>query len=211
MEQVMAITIRKATENDSEFLAQMILQSSKAEKVECIFNLIFKSNSDAFVLEKLAKLTLAKTKSQCHYSNFLIAELDGKCVGSLCTYEPRIATRQSFVDALLEVGCSADVSERLEVLYNCDFELNNRTLMFDYMEELEGFADVGVLKALMQKSLLTARLKGYRIAQTIVEIGSLEMLLFYRKLGFTKVKERECELYKEKFGRAGLVLLEIEF
>lgn len=207
----MAITIRKATENDSEFLAQMILQSSKAEKVECIFNLIFKSNNDSVVLESLAKLTLTKAKSQCHFSNFLIAELDGKCVGSLCTYEPRIATRQTFVDALMEVGCSEDVSETLEVLYDCDFELNNRTLMFDYMEELEGFLDVGVLKALMQKSLLTARLKGYRIAQTIVEIGSLEMLLFYKKLGFTKVKEKECELYKEKFGRAGLVLLAVEF
>jgi N-acetylglutamate synthase-like GNAT family acetyltransferase len=207
----MAITIRKATENDSEFLAQMILQSSKAEKVECIFNLIFKSHSDSVVLEKLAKLTLTKSKSQCHFSNFLIAEVDGQCVGSLCTYEPRIATRQTFVDALMEVGCSEDVSETLEVLYDCDFELNNRTLMFDYMEELEGFLDVGVLKALMQKSLLTARLKGYRIAQTIVEIGSLEMLLFYKKLGFTKVKEKECELYKEKFGRAGLVLLAVEF
>jgi N-acetylglutamate synthase-like GNAT family acetyltransferase len=207
----MAITIRKATEDDSKFLAQMILQSSKAEKVECIFNLIFKSNDDGVVLENLAKLAVTKAKSQCHYSNFLIAELDGKCVGSLCTYEPRIATRQSFVDALLEVGCSEDVSETLEVLYDCDFELNNRTLMFEYMEELEGFVDVGVLKALMQKSLLTARLKGYRIAQTIVEIGSLETLLFYKKLGFTRVKEKECELYKEKFGRAGLVLLSIEF
>jgi N-acetylglutamate synthase-like GNAT family acetyltransferase len=207
----MAITIRKATENDSEFLAQMILQSSKAEKVECIFNLIFKSNDDNIVLEKLAKLTKTSVKSQCHFSNFLVAELDGKSVGSLCTYEPRIATRQSFVDALVEVGCSEDISETLEVLYDCDFELNNRTLMFDYMEELEGFVDVGVLKALMQKSLLTARLKGYRIAQTIVEIGSLETLLFYKKLGFTKVKEKECELYKEKFGRAGLVLLAIEF
>lgn len=207
----MAITIRKATENDSEFLAQMILQSSRAEKVECIFNLIFKSNDNNVLLENLAKLTMTKVKNQCHFSNFLIAELDGKCVGSLCTYEPRIATRQSFVDALLEIGCAADVSESLEVLYDCDFELNNRTLMFDYMEELEGFVDVGVLKALMQKSLLTARLKGYRIAQTIVEIGSLEMLLFYKKLGFTKVKEKECELYKEKFGRAGLILLEVEF
>ena len=83
--------------------------------------------------------------------------------------------------------------------------------MFDYMEELEGFIDVGVLKALMQKSLLTARLKGYRIAQTIIEIGSLESELFYKKLGFHKVTQKECELYKEKFGRAGLMLLATEF
>jgi len=79
------------------------------------------------------------------------------------------------------------------------------------MEELEGFIDVGVLKALMQKSLLTARLKGYRIAQSIVEIGSLESIMYYKKMGFKEVATKECELYKEKFGRAGLTLLAIEF
>jgi len=63
----------------------------------------------------------------------------------------------------------------------------------------------------MQKSLLTARLKGYRIAQAMVEIGSLETLLYYKKLGFKEVRQKECEIYKEKFGRAGLVLLAIEF
>jgi hypothetical protein len=211
MDEVMAITIRKATENDSAFLAQMILQSSRAEKVECVFNLIFQTNDTNVLLENIEKLTKTKAKSHCHYSNFLVAESDGKLVGSLCSYEPRISTKQVFVDALMEIGCDSGVNERLEVLYDCDFELNNTTLMFDYMEELEGFVDMGVLKALTQKSLLTARLKGYRIAQTIVEIGSLETLLFYRKLGFIKVKEKECELYKEKFGRAGLVLLAIEF
>jgi len=39
----------------------------------------------------------------------------------------------------------------------------------------------------------------------------LENILFYKKLGFKVVNEKECELYKEKFGRAGLVLLAIEF
>ena len=206
----MSIKIRKAVESDSTFLAQMILQSSRAGKKVGIFDLLFETNDDKKILDNLAALTKTTAKNQCHFNNFLIAELDSKSVGSLCSYEPRIATRQSFVDALNEVGCE-HVQESLEVLYSCDFDLNNRTLMFDYMEELEGFIDVGVLKTLMQKSLLTARLKGYRIAQTIVEIGSLESILFYKKLGFKVVKEKECELYKEKFGRAGLTLLAIEF
>ncbi len=83
--------------------------------------------------------------------------------------------------------------------------------MFDFMEEVEGFIDVGILKALMQKSLLSARLKGYRVAQTVIEIGSLEAELFYKKLGFVKSAEIECEGYKEVFGRPGLMLMSIEF
>lgn len=207
----MSIKIRKATVDDAPFLAQMILQSSRAGKKIGIFDLIFETASDEEILKKLEALTNTTAKTHCNYENFLIAESDGKSVGTLCSYEPRIATKQAFEDALNEVGCGDHMAESLEVLYCCDFGLNNRTLMFDFMEELEGFIDVGVLKALMSKSLLTARLKGYRIAQALIEIGSLEKLLFYKKLGFKVVAEKECDLYKEKFGRAGLVLLAIEF
>ena len=207
----MSIKIRKATINDLQFLAQMMLQSSRAGKKLGLFDLIFKTTDDKEILKNLEALSQTSAKNHCHYNNFLIAELDGKSVGTLCSYEPRIATKQTFIDALKEIGCEEDVSTTLAVMYNCDFGLNNRTLMFDFMEELEGFIDIGVLKTLMTKSLLTARLKGYRIGQAIVEIGSLETLLFYKKLGFKEVKELECELYKEKFGRKGLVLLAIEF
>jgi len=207
----MSIKIRKATAGDSTFLAQMILQSCRAGKKEGIFDLIFKENNDEALISDLEKLTQTNAKNHCHYENFLIAELDGKNVGTLCSYEPRIATRDVFVDALKECGCDDDITDVIEIMYGCNFNLNKRILMFDFMEEVEGFIDVGVLKALMQKSLLTARLKGYRIAQTIIETGSLEAKLLYEKLGFNQVDEIECELYREKFGRTGLTLLAIEF
>lgn len=207
----MSIKIRKATTQDAPFLAEMILQSSRSGKKECLFDLLFETKDDKQILKKLEALTTTAAKSYCHFDNFLIAELDGQKVGSLCTYEPRIATKQAFKDALVEVGCSEEVLEILEELHECDFDLNNRTLMFDFMEEADHFRDVGVLKALMQKSLLTARLKGYRIAQSIVEIGSLETIYSYKKLGFKEVQTKECEFYREKFGRAGLMLLAVEF
>lgn len=116
-----------------------------------------------------------------------------------------------FLEALKEIGIDAKDSTFIKILDSCDFRLNTRTLIFDVMEELDGFLDVGILKDLMQKSLLTARLKGYTIAQTIVEIGSLDTLMDYKKLGFKEKESKECELYKEKFGRAGLVLLAYEF
>jgi len=206
----MSIKISKATVEDSLFLAQMILQSSRAGKKDGLFDLLFQTNDNKIILDKLEKLTITDSKSHCHYSNFLIAKMDGQSVGTLCSYEPRISTREAFVKALQEVGCE-DCDDALEVMYCCVFDLNKRTLMFDFMEELEGFIDVGVLKALMQKSLLTARLKGYTIAQTMIEIGSLENELFYKKLGFKVVTQKECELYKEKFGRVGLMLLSTEF
>lgn len=207
----MSIKIRKAVVGDAKFLAQMILQSSRAGKKDGIFDLIFNTNDDTKILTALESLTLTTAKAHCNFNNFLVAEVDGNTVGTLCSYEPRIATKETFIEALHEIGCENDLSEALEVMSCCDFELNNRTLMFDFMEETKSLVHVSTLKTLMQKSLLTARLKGYRIGQALVEIGSLETILFYKKLGFKQVQEKECELYKEKFGRAGQVLLELEF
>ncbi len=207
----MGIDISKASASDAGFLAKMILQSSRAEKKFGIYDLVFGTKSDEELLNYLEKMVVTQTKNHMHYSNFLIANMDSKQVGTICSYEPRISTHEAFMKSLEEIGYEGDVSEYEEIFENCKFDQNNRTLIFDFMEELEGFVDVGVLKALMQKSLLTGRLKGYRIAQTIVEIGSLEIILLYKKLGFREVKQKECELYKEKFGRSGLILLEIEF
>ncbi len=207
----MSIIIKQATVDDASFLAQMILQSSRAGKKNGLFDVLFGTDDDKIVLEKLEKLTQTEAKSHCHYKNFLIAQMDGKNVGTLCSYEPRIATKEAFIQALKEIGCGDEINKPLEVVYNCSFDTNKSRLMFDFMEELEGFIDVGVLKALMQKSLLSARLKGYRIVQTIIEIGSLEAELFYKKLGFEIVDKKECEDYREIFGRTGVMLLAMEF
>lgn len=207
----MSIKIRKAQENDAPFLAQMILKSTRAGKKIGMFDLIFESKNDEEVLENLEKLVKAKTKNHCQFTNFLVAQADGKSVGTLCTYEPRIVTQEKLLEALREIGCDGNLEEKLADICGCNFEPNNRTLMFDFMEELDDYRDAGVLKALTQKSLLTARLKGYRIVQAVVEIGSLETKLYYEKLGFREVETKKCEVYQEKFGREGLVLFEMEF
>lgn len=207
----MSIKIRKADINDAPFLAQMILQSSRASKSTGLFDLIFEGEKEEDILKNIEKLTRTNAKSHCKFENFLVAEVDGDKVGTLCSYEPRFSTKETFIEALREIGCSDDIEEKLTILGECAFELNNSTIMFDFLEEVNGYVDVGIMKALMQKSLLNARLKGYRIAQVIVEIGSLETLMFYKKFGFKEVKENECEFYKEKFGRLGVILLSLEF
>ncbi|MCF6331284.1 MAG: acyl-CoA acyltransferase [Sulfurimonas sp.] len=207
----MSIKIRKASKEDTKFLAQMILLSSRADKKIGIFDVVFNYISDKELVKNIEKLTTTTIKNYCHFSNFLIAEIDSKCVGTLCSYEPRIATKESFLNSLNEISSEVNTDEYEEIFSQCDFNQNKRTLIFDFLEEVEGFIDVGILKLLMQKSLLTARLKGYRIAQAVVEIGSLETMLFYKTLGFKEVKQKECEKYREKFGRNGLALFEIEF
>ena len=63
MEEMMSIKIRKATQTDSLFLAQMILQSSRAAKKVGIFDLIFETSDETVLLQKLESLTKTSAKT----------------------------------------------------------------------------------------------------------------------------------------------------
>ena len=66
----MSIKIRKATVADAPFLAQMILQSSRAGKKVGIFDLIFETNDNEVILNKLESLTQTTAKTHCNFNNF---------------------------------------------------------------------------------------------------------------------------------------------
>ncbi len=205
----MAIAIRKATETDAEFIAWAMRESSRSGKKVGLFDLLFAPKNDDELLERLKSLTLTQTKSYCHYSNFLIAEINNETAGCLCGYEPRIATHEIFSKALEELGCSEDYRERIAAYLLCEPEIDRQTWVLDFMVEKPGFDSFEVLRELIQKSLLTARLKGYRKAQTMVEIGSVESAMVYQKLGFSFKDEKRSEFYQEVFGRPGIKRLQL--
>jgi len=205
----MNIKIRKATEEDAPLLALSILESSRSGKKKGLFDVIFNTSDTDEVLKNLEKLTTTKTKSYCHYSNFLVATVDGVDAGSLCGYEPRIATHEIFAKAMMELGYDDSYEARLSTYRLVEPEFDKKTFLLDFMAVKDEFHEFSVLKELVQKSLLTARLKGYRIVQTMVEIGSVETILVYKKLGFTEIDERKSDLYEAEYGRPGIVRLQI--
>ncbi len=203
----MSIKIRKAEQSDCALVSWAILKSSRAGKKVGLFDLIFQCDDDKVLLKKLALLAQTETKSYCHYSNFLVAAEDGKDVGALCGYEPRIATHEVFSKALMEVGIDESYNERISAYLLCFPEVGRQTWVLDFMEVKDDAHELTILKELVQKSLLTARLKGYRKVETIVEIGSADTQLTYKKLGFDVLDEKHSEYYFETFGRSGIVRL----
>ncbi len=205
----MNIKIRKATENDAPFLAQSMLESSRSGKKKGVFDVIFDTMDKKALLQRLENLTTTKTKSFCHFSNFLIATVDGVDAGSLCGYEPRLATYEIFTKAMGELGCDGSYEDRLLSYRQVEPQFDKKTFLLDFMAVKDEFHEFSVLKELVQKSLLTARLKGYRIVQTMVEIGSVETIMVYKKLGFSEIDERRSEFYEAEYGRPGIVRLQI--
>ena len=206
----MKINIRKATEDDSDLIAWAMLESSRNGKKNGLFDLIFDTSDDAELLSYLGRLTVTDHKSYCHFTNFLIAEVDGSAVGTLCGYEPRKATHEVLSEALNELGIGESYQERIASYLVCKPEIDNQTWVLDFLEEKPEVGSLEIMKELIQKSLLTARLKGYRKVQAIVEIGSVKTQMVYEKLGFVPEDEKRSDCYKELFGRAGIMRLNMQ-
>jgi hypothetical protein len=81
--------------------------------------------------------------------------------------------------------------------------------VLDFLILEEDHKSIENYKELVTKSMLPARLKGYRKVQTMVEIGSVETELIYKKLGFTLIDEKRSDYYEEQFSRAGLMRLQM--
>lgn len=205
----MHVTVRKASESDAAIIAEALLESSRSGKKTGLFDLVFDTSDDSQLLQYLEKLSTATTKSYCHFTNFLIAVAEGKSVGVVCGYEPRIATHEIFSKALKEIGFDESYHERIAAYLLCEPEVDNTTWVLDFMMAKHDFKTFEIFKELVAKSMLTARLKGYRKVQTMIEIGSVENELIYKKLGFKIVDEKRSEYYKEQFGRAGIMRLQI--
>ena len=74
----------------------------------------------------------------------------------------------------------------------------------------DDFHELSVIKELIQKALLTARLKGYRKAHTAIEIGSAELEMIYKKFGFRLENEKRSDYYMEIYSRLGIMLYSVE-
>ena len=205
----MTITIRKASETDIDIVAQALLEGSRAGNKVGLFDLVVQTSDENDLLKLLKKLALTTTKSYCHYSNFFIAVSGGNAIGTICGYEPRIATHEIFSKALEEIGFDETYHERIAAYLLCEGEVDNKTFVLDFMLVKPEFKSIDVFKELIGKSMLTARLKGYRKVQTSVEIGSIESEMIYKKLGFSVIDEKRSEYYKEQFDRPGIMRLQM--
>lgn len=206
----MTISVRKATDADCEIVALALLEGSRAGKKIGYFDLVFNTSDDIQLINNLKRLCSTTTKSYCHYSNFFVAVVNNESVGAVCGYEPRIATDEIFAKALEEIGFDESYHERIAAYLLCEPEVDNKTWVLDFMMTKNEYKSLEILKELVGKSMLTARLKGYRKVQTMIEIGSVETEMIYKKLGFHVIDEKRSEYYREQFDRPGIMRLQLE-
>ena len=122
----MSVNVRKASASDINLITQALLKESRDGKSLGLFDLVFKTSNDSDLLEFLTQLSSSSIKSYCHYSNFFVAMKDNAIIGTLCGYEPRIATHELFSKSLEEMGFDESYHERIAAYLLCQGEVDNK-------------------------------------------------------------------------------------
>jgi len=206
----MNIIVRKASSEDAEYIAKEIIKSSQNMSNIGLFDLIF--NEEGTALEKkLCSLVVNKSDNLCQYKYFLIAESYGKKIGLIAGYEAKKMKSEFLLDAIRS-DYEIDPSKCeviLNTYFSCYAPKNKNSWVLKFLSVVDDIDAFAVARALINKSLLNARVKGYRLGQSSIDIDNVELQEIYKDSSFSKEEEVKNEAFEDLFHSLGIVLYKL--
>lgn len=210
----MAVLIRPANPGDAEFLAGVILSASRGDSPRGLWDLIIGAD-EAVCLDFLRRLTVGEPRSLYHYVAFLIAEVDGERAAALCGFETRnaweivgLAIANVQRDLQWTEKQSAASYQRVGPIWaecmppdiGADFTIEN-------VATVPQFRRRGLVTALINNMLGSAKQRGCRLAQITTFIDNAAARSAYEKSGFQVRDEKRCTEVQEILGVPGFIRL----
>lgn len=202
-------TIRRGTRKDVDFLAWVMLESSRSHVGRGIWDLII-GGDDAQCLDYLRRLALAEPKSLCHHDNFRIAEVDGRAASALCVFDPREGGWASVVQAMTcvqrDLGWTeADVASsraRMEPVRACFIPDGDEDWCIEFVATRPEFRRRGLVDALLTAAIEEGLAQGSKLAQITLLAGNDHAQAAYEKCGFHLHEECGSEEFRRAMGGA---------
>lgn len=207
----MDATIRRAREEDADFIA-WVQQTAARSHVERGFWDVAVPGPDAPRLELMASLARAEPRSFCHWSRFLIAEVDGAPAAALSGYEPPRHGVATFIEALTTTLRRARWSSvEADALYarttsfmTCIPEAPDDAWVVEWVATRPDQRGRGHVKHLLEAILAEGRRLGHRRAQIAVLIGNTPAQKAYEGAGFAVVDEKTSADFEREYGVPGI-------
>jgi len=199
-------TIRPAAFEDAGFVARNILAAQRGHLPRSAFEIAL-DRPEAECLAFLRRLTVARTKSWFHVSQFLIAEVDSEPAAALCAF-PAAGTRAAAGAAIEEVAgeTGLDASEifrRQAAAANCWVQGGKGDWMIEYVASLSAYRGRGLVQVLLEQALAAGRARGYRRASISFLIGNEPAERCYARAGFAFAEEKRDAAFEAITGAPG--------
>ena len=187
----MSPTIRRATRDDAEFLAWVMLASSRSHISRGAWDLII-GGDDAQCLDYLKRLVLAEPRSLCHYGSFLVAEVDCQQAAALCTSKPAeggwtlVGQAQAHVERDLgwtETDKAAS-HQRFAPMLACMPPAAGADWFIEFVATHPEYRRRGLVDMLMREAIRQGVESGCSLAEIMILAGNDPAQAAYEKVGF---------------------------
>jgi translation initiation factor 4G len=205
-----AVTIRDATPHDADFLAWASLTAARSHVERSIWE-VFLGWDETRTLDFVRAVVTSHREHWVHWSQFLVAEVDGVPAAALSGFDPVTHGFEAYMEVAgtllverLTPEEQAGAWARAEVLSTCLSEEPPGTWIVECVATRPEYRRRGLVDGLLTGVLARGRARGHATAQISVFLGNEPARACYVKHGFEHVDERRNLDFEALMGFAGI-------
>jgi len=208
----MSHVIRPASTRDAGFVAWVMQEAARSHLPRGFWDLAF-PGPDADRLRIIERVAGARPRSFCHWSGFLVLEVDGEPVAGLSGYEsPSVSAGTAFVAAVGEaLAAEAWTAEQAEAMrqrvapfLTCLPETPEEAWVVEWVATRPEHRGRGYVRALLHDILARGLERGHTLAQITVLIDNIAAQRAYEGVGFRVADEKRDPTFEAAVGSPGI-------
>ena len=208
------IRVVEATPDHSAFLARAILSASRSQLERGPFDIALGLETDE-LLDILEYMCLSDLVGNCHFSNFLVAEMSGEPVAALAAYDPGdsglLPLGAPFSDAYSALGHDEAklpfVLGCLEAVQRCMPPRQPGTWTIEWVAVEESLRRQGIVGRLLREAINLGIDRSLQQSQVSTYVGNQAAIGAYVKAGYRIDCERRDPALKCLLGIPGMVTM----
>jgi translation initiation factor 4G len=208
----MEIEIRSAVEADVPFIAWVQQEAARSHLPQGFWDLAI-PGPEADRLRIVGRICTAKALSFCHWSGFLVAEVDGRAAAALSGYtKPSVTAGGLLFEAMGEAfdaeGWSDEqrqaMSMRIAPFLTCIPDTAEDAWIIEWVATWPAYRGKGLVRTLLHEILDRGRARGHAQAQIAVLIGNTPAQRAYEGVGFRVTDEKTHPDFERAVGCPGI-------
>lgn len=207
----MEITVRPAQKDDVSFIADVIIMAGRSQAKIGLWDAAF-PESEKDRKDKIELLLQTPTVSTFHYSQFYIAEVNGKAACGMCGYQVKPGSGKNLIYAFREMGFDKnqinDVLVNMAPFSTCYPDTPEDAWIVECVATMPEFRKKGIADYLLRHVIDKGREQGFKKFQITVVIGNVAAKNAYLKAGFKECDLKTSPEFEKVFGVSGIERLQ---
>jgi ribosomal protein S18 acetylase RimI-like enzyme len=202
-------TIRPARPEDAGFIARNILAAQRGPRPRGWFDVAL-GWPEPQCLVFVERLVTAQRPSWWHFSQFIIAEVDGEPAAALCAMPAAgtlVAARSAIAEVAKKTGLSASdlaaIIQRGAYGAGCWVQGGEDDWLVEHVASQPAYRGRGLVQALIDRALAAGKAAGFAQASITFLIGNDPAERCYAKAGFSFAEEKRDPQFEALTGAPG--------